>query len=109
MPRWLWWMPLGVLLLCCAMVGLRYGWIAATITETDVITHYAQRYVNEARGNAALTDCAATGGDGLAGIWIVVRCRPQGIAQIYEYYVNGLGGLEYQADPREFVPSGPRT
>lgn len=109
MPRWLWWAPLGLLLLGVALVGLRAGWRAATITETDVITHYAQQYLKEAGSAAVLSDCVATPGKGLPGIWIVVRCRPKGIAQKYEYYVNRLGGLEHRSDPRQPSRESPQT
>jgi hypothetical protein len=109
MPRWLWWTPLSLLLVGCALVGLRYGWIAATITETDVITHYAQRYLQEHGEGAALSDCMAVPGDNLPGIWIVVRCHPQDLSEKYEYYVNRLGGYECGAWPENRMLLGPRT
>lgn len=100
---------MGLLLVGCGLVGLRYGWIADTITETDVITHYAQRYLQEHGDGAALSDCVAVPGGEIPGIWVVVRCHPQGVAQRYEYYVNRLGGYEYGERPLGQVLSGPRT
>lgn len=45
MPRWLWWLPLGVLTLVAALLVFRQGWIIARLSETDVISHYAQRHI----------------------------------------------------------------
>lgn len=74
-----------------------------------MITHYAQQYQQEAGDTASVNDCIATPGDGMPGIWIVVRCHQKGIAQTYEYYVNRLGGLEHRSDPRRPAREGPQT
>lgn len=70
MPRWLWWLPLGVLTLVAGLLMFRQGWLAAHMTETDVINHYAARYVAEHGGD--LRDCVAV--PGRAAVWIEVRC-----------------------------------
>ena len=101
MPRWLWWAPLGLLTLGAAVMGLRLGWIAATITETDVITRFSQTYLADHGAAAEVTDCYATPGQDLRGIWIVVRCQPFGGEGTYAYFVNGFGGLEYARRPGE--------
>lgn len=94
--RWLWWAPLGCLIAFFALTGLRYGWIAATITETDVVNRYAERYVQTQGGDARVTDCVAYPGADIPGIWIVVNCMPQAPGgEGRSYYVNRLGGLEY--------------
>lgn len=97
--RWLWWAPLGLITLGCVLFGLRMGWIAATTSETDVITHFAAEYVQTHRGDAQLTDCFALPARDIPGIWILVRCRPPNTSQGYEYYVNRFGGLEYERRP----------
>ncbi|WP_299736207.1 hypothetical protein [uncultured Roseobacter sp.] len=90
MPRWMWFLPLAVLATALAGWGFRWGWIAATITETDVITTYAQRYLDETGRNARLTDCAGVPG-GQSGVWIVVRCIRDGAR--YDYPVDRFGRL----------------
>ena len=45
MPRWIWFTPLGVLVAAIAVWGFRLGWIAATISETDVIEVWTEQYV----------------------------------------------------------------
>jgi hypothetical protein len=106
--RWLWWAPLAALVLGFALLGLRWGWLAATITETDVINKYAQRYVEMAGAGAQLTDCTAVPGDASEGIWMIVRCAPpQGRG--YEFHVNRLGGFEYGESPEQPPIDRPET
>lgn len=71
MPRWLWWAPLALLTFVVVLLVFRQGWIAAHFTETDVINHYAARYVQEHAGQ--LSECLAMPGRS-AGVWIEVRC-----------------------------------
>lgn len=99
MPRWIWWTPLGLAVVACAGFGLRIGWVAATITETDVITHFADQYVQTAGQGARPTDCVARPAPDLARIWIVVSCTAPQDGGTFEYYVNRLGGFEYGAHP----------
>ncbi|NVO24884.1 hypothetical protein HJ526_16945 [Donghicola sp. C2-DW-16] len=61
---------LGAFLALVAVIGLRLGWTAATITETEVIERYASAYVAEAGGGAELTDCHAEAGQTW---WIKLR------------------------------------
>ncbi|WP_298912884.1 hypothetical protein [uncultured Roseobacter sp.] len=106
MPRWLWWTPLALLVICLGVWGFRWGWIAATITETDVISTYAAQYVAQAGGNARLTDCTARPGE-RAGVWIVVRCVQQPALR-YDYAVDRFGRLlDISADPDR--PGAPQT
>ena len=111
MPRWLWWAPLGILVLTFALIGLRIGWIAATMTETDVINRFAAQYIAEQGGTAALSDCVAYPADDQPGIWLVVRCTPQGGLEpsAYLYHVNRFGGLEYRSGSALPALTGPET
>ena len=90
MPRWLWWTPFGLLILGFALIGLRSGWMAARMTETDVINHYAADYVANGPAGAALSDCVAVPG-AVAPIWIVIRCG-QG-EMMRQYPVDRQGRL----------------
>ncbi|MEL0436002.1 hypothetical protein [Phycobacter sp. K97] len=93
------WIPVILLTLLLAVIGLRYGIQRQGLTETDVITLYAQRYLADHAGSgrpaaAQVTDCFAHPGSG-AWSWLVVTCRPKGggAGEIYRYEVNVLGGL----------------
>lgn len=90
MPRWVWFAPLAILILAGAVWAFRWGWIAATITETDVINTYTQRYLAEGGATARLTDCTAVPGQ-QTGVWIVVRCL--GTEARYDYPVDRFGRL----------------
>ncbi|MEM1352227.1 MAG: hypothetical protein AAGF27_07770 [Pseudomonadota bacterium] len=121
MPRWVWFLPLGLITVILGLWGFRLGWIYATITETDVIETYAQRYLQNRAGDgtaagASSTDCVAYPGAD-RGIWIVVSCgpAPRDLSRHYEYHVNRLGGLEFRGGPRTWGvqpgagPGVPRT
>lgn len=97
MPRYLWWAPVGLLILGMALVGLRWGRMAATVTETDVINHYAAQYVAEGPESARLTDCVAVPGT-IDPVWIVVRCGEG--AEARHFPVDRRGRLVVFA-PRE--------
>lgn len=98
MPRWLFFAPLAALVMAVAALGLRQGYVRATLTETDVINRYAAQYLQEAGPGAALTDCLARPGQ-RAGVWLVVICTAPAQAGSYAYYVNRLGALEFRAGP----------
>jgi hypothetical protein len=86
-PSWVWWVPLGLATLIGALVAFRYGWIAATITETDVINAFAQRYVTQDGGEGARrSDCVGLPGQ-IDGAWMTVQCGT------VSYHVNGIGAL----------------
>ena len=87
MPRWGWFVPLGLATLVGALLAFREGWIYATITETDVINAMATRYVSEDGGpDAAFSDCVGLAGQ-VDGAWITVRCGDT------FYHVNRRGRL----------------
>jgi len=66
--------PLGLATLMGALLAFRYGWIAATITETDVINAMANRYVTQDGGaDARAGDCVGLAGQ-VDGAWITVKC-----------------------------------
>lgn len=83
-------MPLGVLTVVAGLFVFRAGYIAAHLTETDVINHYAARYVAEGPDGARATDCVARPG-GSEAIWLVVSCG--GPAHIVQYRVDRRGRL----------------
>lgn len=105
MPRWLWFTPLALLLVAVAIWAFRLGWIAVTISETDVITTYAQRYLEEVGATARLIDCTGLPGTG-QGVWIIVRCVRAG--QRFDYPVDRLGRLLDMPDGT-LPPSVPQT
>ena len=96
MPRWLWWMPLVGIVTLMALHFFRLGWIAANLTETEVIEVYAQRYLadraRDGTGDGArISDCFAYPG-GAPGIWLHIVCGPHGDpSRRYEYEVDRLG------------------
>jgi hypothetical protein len=65
---------LGAFLALVAVIGLRLGWLAASLTETNVIERYAAAYLAEAGTGAGLSDCHAESGQ---GYWVKLRviCR----------------------------------
>ena len=94
------WGPFALFVAGGAVLGLRYGYLAATTSETDMIARYAARYV-ETRAQAGdqtaqLTDCLAYPG-AERGIWIVVICG--GTGGRFEYHVNRIGGLVHMTAP----------
>ncbi|QFT60298.1 hypothetical protein FIU94_15830 [Sulfitobacter sp. THAF37] len=93
MPRWLWWTPLAVLTVVVGVLLFRQGWIAAQMTETDVIDHYASRYVAEHGGRK--TDCHAVPASA-PRVWIEVRC---GDAVVYKVDRAGRLVLPDPAEP----------
>ncbi len=111
MPRWALFLPVGLLTLVLALLFFRLGWIAANLTETDVINTYAARYLQEAGPGARVSDCVARPGQG-AAVWIVVSC--EGTAGRYSYHVNRFGGLRHVSGPgfegnAPPAPQEPRT
>ena len=86
MPRWWIFAPLFVFFGLIGVIALLYGKDIAGLSETEVITHYAERYVVESGNPSAhINDCYAVPGDGR--VWLVVRCAG------HEYAVNRFGGL----------------
>lgn len=99
--RLIWFAPLILLTGLLAVYGFRLGWIAANITETDVIEARAAEYLASANGDARPSDCVAFPSQD-RGIWIIVRCgggRDAAIT-VYEYHVNRFGGVEYSGAPK---------
>ena len=85
MPRWLWFAPLGLVVLMAGYAGLRLGETRATLTATEAIATYAARYVTETGGQ--LTDCLAVPAD-TDGVWLEVIC--EGAARRV-YWVDRFG------------------
>lgn len=94
MPRWLWFLPLGLIVLVGSLMAFRLGWIAAHLTESDAIAAYATRYMKAAGPNARPDDCVAVPGQTK---WLVVRCVNNG--SVWEYHVNRFGGLVGETVP----------
>lgn len=106
MPRWLWFMPLGALMVALGVWGFRLGWIAATITETDVIDAYTARYLEAQGPDARATDCSAQPGQD-AAVWIIVSCVTRGAERI-DYPVDRMGRLLHLSPPA-VKPEAPQT
>ncbi len=100
MPRWLWWTPLAGLTVLVAVLGLRLGWVAVSLTETEVIEGQAARYLAEHGEGADVTDCQAEPGRS-AFVWMTVECRPDASPFRYRYHVSHLGSLLFW---ERFVP-----
>lgn len=105
--RALWWLPVCALALALTAVGLRYGWIATQVTETDVITHYAQKYVSDHGLGARPIDCVARPGNGFT--WIELTCSPREVQGAYVYHVNRLGRLIHATRPMPPASGVPQT
>ena len=73
-----------------AILAFRMGYNVVNITETNVINHYAARYVAEGPKGAKVTDCAAQPGDA-EGVWLVIQCG--GAAHVVRYAVDRYGKL----------------
>ncbi len=102
--RWIYWTPLALFILAVGVFFLRAGWVAVTITETDVIEHYAARYVQTQRAadpksKASPLDCVARPSEE-RGVWIVVQCGVYACdAPTYaEYHVNRIGNVVHGGD-----------
>lgn len=91
MPVWFWWAPLAALITAFGLWAFRWGWIAATITETDVINTYAQRYLGEAGDTARVSDCVARPG-ARHRVWITVHCASENGVR-HDYSVDRFGRL----------------
>ena len=100
MPRWLWFLPLGFLILIVAYNGIKLGIARANVTEGKVIDYYAQQYLEDHKRiigtEAALTDCVAIPSD-TPPVWIEVRCSPADGSASFLYGVRRDGGLSYAA------------
>ncbi len=73
-------LPLAAITLIAALFAYRQGYIAANLTETDVINQYAAQYVAEHQGLYA--DCTANPGN--PPVWLVITCAPDdGMAITY--------------------------
>ncbi|MEM6891963.1 MAG: hypothetical protein AAF636_28190 [Pseudomonadota bacterium] len=105
MPKWMWFAPLGVLVTALGAWAFRLGWIAATISETDVIQAAASQYLVSAGPLARATDCAARPGQ-VPNVWIVVTCK--GAAGQFDYAINRLGRF-VQSAPSTETPGRPKT
>ncbi len=108
LPRWIWLLPLGVLLLIVAANGVRLGMQRAALDEGTVIAFYADQYLQDharldAPGEAALTDCVAVPGTD-PGIWIVVRCQARGQSDSFDYYIRSDGALAFTGRERDARP-----
>ena len=107
MPRWMWFVPIGMIALVVGYTGLKIGIERASVTESDVINHYAAQYLNDhARligAGAALTDCAGVPGE-VAQVWIEVQCVPPGGEPAFLYGAARSGRQVYAARADERSP-----
>lgn len=91
MPRWVWFLPVGGLVLLSAIIGFRLGWLDVHLDESTAIEAYAKRYMRDSGAPAA--DCTGIPGQ---EVWLVVRCGAG-----WEYHVNRFGGLKHVFRPGE--------
>ena len=91
MPRWVWFVPFGALVLALAVWGFRLGWIRATITETHVIEAYAARYLEIGGDGARITDCSAQPGQ-VRAVWLIVTCTGSDAVR-FDFPVDRMGRL----------------
>ncbi|MEM6761117.1 MAG: hypothetical protein AAF601_16715 [Pseudomonadota bacterium] len=106
MPRWVWFAPFALLALAFGVWAFRLGWIAVTLTETDVITAYSALYLDERGADARLTDCTAQPGP-IPSVWILVTCISRDDTR-YDYPVDRFGRL-LQIDPAPALSGAPQT
>ena len=79
-------LPLAALTVIAALLAYRQGYIAANLTETDVINQYAAQYVANHQGLYA--DCTAQ--PGTPPVWLIITCVPDGGTAI-TYLVDKAG------------------
>jgi len=100
MPRWLWFLPVGLLTLVVAYTGVKLGIERAHVTESDVITYYADQYLADHAqvigAGATLTDCVGLPGT-VGQVWVEVRCTPPGGEAAFLYGAARSGALLYAA------------
>ena len=85
--RWLF-APLAALALLAGYLGLQLG---QPLSETEIIAHFAQIYVEEQGAGAALTDCLATPSPRDDVRLIVVCSHPSG--DVFAYPSGPRGQL----------------
>lgn len=107
-PRWIWFLPVGILVLIIAANGIRLGMRQANLDEGTVIAYYAEQYLQDharlqAEGAPELTDCIAVPGTD-PGIWLVVRCSPSSSNESWDYYIRRDGGLAFTGRDRAAQP-----
>lgn len=101
-------MPLLLVILFAALLGLRQGLRSSQTTETDIINAYASRYLEARRDagtgmGAGLTDCVAYPGQE-ERIWLIVSCGPSPFdaARHYEYTIGRRGQLLRTRGPMDW-------
>jgi hypothetical protein len=73
-------LPVGALVVLAGYLGLRLG---TPMTETEIISHYAEIYVKSADAGATLTDCAATNHPDAMVRMVIVCSHPSGTVTTY--------------------------
>lgn len=93
MRRWALFLPLAALVVLTGYLGLRLG---QPLSETQIISRYAARYVAEAGAGAQVTDCAATPHPDAR---MIVVCHHADGAT-YSYVVGARGELFSREGPQ---------
>jgi hypothetical protein len=106
MPRWVWFVPVAALAVAVGLWAFRLGWIAASLTETDVILAYTAHYLDTHGAPARATDCSAQPAD-IEAVWIVVTCVASDATR-YDYPVDRFGQL-IRLETQPAVPEEPKT
>lgn len=92
MPRWIWWVPLGLFIVMVGLGAYRLGLIDAHLTESHAIHYYAERH---AQAHGGVASCSAVPG---TTTWLEVRCAStDGVhtseSGVIVYAINRFGGL----------------
>lgn len=105
MPRFLWFVPLGLLVVLVGLWAFRQGWVAATISETDVIEAWTAYYISEEAG-ARRSDCSARPGR-TDDVWLLVTCL-HADGRRFDFPTDRLGRLVPASDASP-APEAPQT
>ena len=88
MTHWWFFAPVAMFTVFAGYIALRFG---QPVSETQIITHYAQLYVAEAGGAAQMQDCLAVP-VAQVDVRLVVICTHPGGA-VFRYPVDARGNL----------------
>ena len=99
-PYFYWWLiaPFVALLLLAAYMGLRMG---ETVSDTEIVTHFAAHYVTQTGNGAAVTDCVARPSAQEDVRLIVVCTHPDG--SVLEYPSGPKGEFRTLTLPKDGV------
>ncbi|WP_121629994.1 hypothetical protein [Tropicibacter alexandrii] len=86
MPRWLWYLPLSLILLASALLGYRYGVVWVNMDRGEAAAVWAAHYAREAGGDPAT--CLALPDE---AAWLALRCGAD--ERAWTYRISRFGQL----------------